>query len=198
VAARNPQPLRNPTARRIVRVCSEGKRGWQEIGDALGMPAGSIQHALGTLLREGLLNSDAQARSPDPPKPQRHALYWADEEQLAAAEAAARAGHDPGKILEGDLLILVRGDDVVSLREAMRPSLTAITTRWAIRVVGPGALWLIAMGPDRDMLLVDQLTGTVKDAGGSVQSLGVEKLLGGAEFQAYLDAAVAPPLPTRK
>jgi hypothetical protein len=193
VASRKASALRSPTGRRIVRVCSDGQRGWQEIADALGTTAGAIQYSLTALLREGALHSDATPAADAAVKPGRGDLFWADAEQLEAAERVAREGHDEGQILEGDLVVLVRGADVAMLHSAMRPVLTAVATRWALRLLGEDALWLLAVGPDRDRLMVDQLIGAVRDAGGTAQSFSAEKLLSGAGLRAYLDAAVNPP-----
>jgi hypothetical protein len=197
VSAKPRPPLQGITARRIVRVCSAGKRGQQEIADALGMTSGGIQYALTALLNAGALNCDSASPLDASRKPKRGNLYWADEEQLAAAELAARAGHDSGRLLEGDLVLIVRGADVAMLHEAMRPTLTAVATRWAVRLLGNDGLWLLAIGGDRDVLLVDQLVAAVREAGGRVESFSAEKLLDGTALRAYLDAASSPPAPAR-
>jgi hypothetical protein len=70
----------------------------------------------------------------------------------------------------------------------MRPALVAVATRWAVRLLGEDALWLLTMGPDRDLLLIDQLVGAVKESGGSVEVFSAENLLDGTSLRAYLDA----------
>jgi hypothetical protein len=180
-----------------VRICSDGKRTQHEIAHALGMTVGGIQYTIGVLLRDGALHSDAVVQPGTSPKPSRGDQFWADDEQLAAAEEMARSGHDNGRLLEGDLLLLVRGPDVAALRQAMRPALTAVTTRWAVRLIGDGALWLLAIGPDRDMLLIDQLAAAIKESGGRTEAFSAENLLDGASLRAYMDAATNPPSSTR-
>lgn len=188
-------PLQNPTARRVVRVCSEGRRGQQEIADALGMAPGAIRHALDSLLAANALHTNSVPATGQAVTPGRGDLYWADEAQVQAAELAARAGHDEGRVIEGDLLLIVRGGGVASLTSAMRPTLTAAATRWATRLLGGEALWLLVIGPDRDLLLVDQLVAAVNGAGGEVEVLSAEKLLDSAALRAYLKATSAPPSP---
>jgi hypothetical protein len=194
VARRTTHPLSGRTARRIVRVCSDHKRGAQEIADALGTTVGGIRNTLHALVQAGSLYSNAPVEE-GKPKPHRGDLYWADDAQLSAAEQAAREGHDDGQLLQGDLVLVVRGGSVALLTDAMRPALTAVATRWAARILGEDALWILAMGPDRDLLLVDQLVGAVGDAGGSVETFSVEGLLDGPSFRAYVSAATSPPLP---
>jgi hypothetical protein len=152
------------------------------------MTVGGIQHTITALLKEGAIHSDAATQPGGHPKPGRSDLFWADDAQVAAAENAARAGHDNGRLVEGDLLLLVRGSDVAGLHAAMRPALVAVATRWAVRLLGEDALWLLTMGPDRDLLLIDQLVGAVKESGGSVEVFSAENLLDGTSLRAYLDA----------
>lgn len=161
------------------------------------MTVGGIQHTITALLREGALHSDAAIQPGSDPKPGRGDHFWADDDQLAAAEVIARSGHDHGRLLEGDFLMLVRGPDVAELRRAMRPTLIAVATRWAVRLFGGDALWLLAIGPDRDLLLVDQLTAAVKELGGRVETFSAENLLDGVSLRTYLDAATNPPSPAR-
>lgn len=168
-----------------------------EIADALGMTPGGIQHTLVALLNDGALHTDRAAAPGQPVKPGRGDLYWADASQLEAAEQAARAGHDDGRVLEGDLLLIVRGSDVASLTSAMRPTLTAVSTRWATRLLGDEALWLLVID-DRDLLLVDQLVGSVREAGGAVEVYSAEKPLDSTGLQAYLKAASSPPARSRR
>ena len=197
VARRTAHPLSGRTARRIVRVCSDRKRGAQEIADALGTTVGGIRNTLHSLVQSEALHSNAPVEE-GKPKPHRGDLYWADDTQLSAAEQAAREGHDDGQLLQGDLMLLVRGGGVALLNEAMRPALTAVATRWAARILGEDALWILAMGPDRDLLLVDQLVAAVGDAGGSVETFSVERLLAGPSFRAYVSAAASPPSPPNR
>lgn len=189
IVARKPKsPLAGPTGRRIVRVCSESRRTSQEIADSLGTTVGGIQHTLIALLRDGLLHTDAADTPDGAPKPTRGAHFWADPQQVAAAEEAAREAHDVGRLVEGELLVIVRGQDVASLSAALGPATTAVSSRWIVRLAGRDALWLLAMGPDRDVLLVDQLTAAVKGAGGDVEVLSIERLLDPAGLRAYLGA----------
>jgi hypothetical protein len=102
-------------------------------------------------------------------------------------------GMTPDKSSGGDLLLLVSGPDVATLSDALSPALTAVATRWAVRIIGKDALRMLDVGPDRDLLLVDQLVGAVHDAGRGVESWSAEALLDGRSFRAHLGAATVPP-----
>lgn len=171
-------------ARRIVRVCSDRKRGLHEIASALAREPGSLTSTLDKMLEHGDLCSDVEPGSSRGPG----TLFWADEAQLERAETAAAQAHDPGLLRTGQPLLLLRCPSAVSAVAVVRSSLVGAAVIWAARMAGEGSTWLLALDPGAGFLVIDQIDAAAEQVGGSVSGLTPASIMDGTGLRRYMRA----------
>jgi hypothetical protein len=176
--------LDGATARRIVRVCSDRKRGLHEVASALGREPGSLTSTLDKILEHGDLHSDVE------PGSRRGAgtLFWADQAQLERAEMAAARAHDPGLVRTGQPLLILRCPSAASAVAVLRSSLVGATVTWAARMAGEGPTWLLALDPEAGPLVIDQIDAAAEQVGGSVSGFTPASVTDGAGLRRYMRA----------